>query len=394
MPPDREAILARRALFVASALAGLTAPSKADEPEACPPPEPPSAADKEAAKALYQEAVRALDSDGPARAVELLRKAYELSRVVKLLAPLAQAERRAGDFAAAHAHLSELVRCADSPATLRLAEVELAQLEAETATITIEGGALGAGVEIDGSRVGTLPLPKALRLGPGRHEIALVGGACGETRRVVELAPGVAQVVHFEPDCEPRVCLQPCLSPPPPPPPDALPRFALGAGTLGYVGTRRPPGSEPGIAAGARVEALYVAPLGEAFALGLGVAALPAGSSEGALLPVGADVAFVAAPGALRLGLGVTGGWMFAAAERSEDDTWRPRSSLFVHPYLQPVGMRASDHVEVGLHVGLLLGTWATATEESFRPGFVTTSLWVRVYLGERKRAWEDVASR
>lgn len=173
-----------------------------------------------------------------------------------------------------------------------------------------------------------------------------------------------------------------------------MPRLGIGAGTLGYIAARRPPGSEPGIAIGARIEAFYAAPVGDAFVLQLGLASLPAGSSEGALVPVGADVAFAVAPGALRLGLGVTSGWMFAAAKRSQDDTWRPRSSFFLHPYLQPVGFRASDHVEGGLQVGLLLGTWANARDEAFRAGFVTTSLFVRIYLGEREREWEDVAKR
>ncbi|MBK9001966.1 MAG: hypothetical protein IPM35_40090 [Myxococcales bacterium] len=395
MPPDREAILARRALFVASALAGIAAPAPADEPEPCPARDPPSADDKAAAKALYQEGMLALESDDPARAAELLRKAYERARLPKLLLLLADAERRAGDLAAAHAHLTELVRCADSPATLQLAQTELAKLEESSAALTLEGGAPGTSVEIDGKPAGTLPLAVPLRLAPGRHELVLTGGPCGrDERQSVELVAGATQVIHFDPDCEPRVCLQPCLSPPPPPPPDALPRLGVGAGTLGLVGTRPPPGTLPGIGIGARIEAFYAAPVGEAFVLHLGVASLPAGSSEGALVPVGADLAFVVAPGALRLGLGVTSGWMFAAAKRSEDDTWRPRSSFFLHPYLQPIGFRASDHVEAGFHVGLLLGTWANARDEAFRAGFVTTSLNVRVYFGEREREWEDVAKR
>lgn len=393
MPPDREAILARRALFVASALAGIATPSRADGPETCPTREPPSAEDKEAARALYEEGMRALQSDDPARAAELWRKAYERTRLPKLLLYLADAEQKAGDVASAHAHLTELVRCADSPATLQLAQTELAKLEEVTAALTLEGGVPGARVEIDGKPVGALPLSATLRLAPGRHEVRLVVELC-ELARSIELSPGTTQVIHFEPDCEPRVCLQPCLSPPPPPPPEALPRLGIGAGTLGYIAARRPPGSEPGIAIGARIEAFYAAPVGDAFVLQLGLASLPAGSSEGALVPVGADVAFAVAPGALRLGLGVTSGWMFAAAKRSQDDTWRPRSSFFLHPYLQPVGFRASDHVEGGLQVGLLLATWANARDEAFRAGFVTTSLFVRIYLGEREREWEDVAKR
>lgn len=395
MPPDREAILARRALFVASALAGIATPSRADEPESCPTRSPPSAEDKEAARALHEEGMLALQSDDPARAVELWRKAYERARLPRLLLFLADAEQKAGDLASAHAHLTEVVRCADSPATLHLAQLALAKLEEVSAALTLEGGVPGTSVEIDGKPAGTLPFSAPLRLAPGRHEIILVGGPCDrDERQSVELMPGATQVIRFDTDCEPRVCLQPCLSPPPPPPPNALPRLGIGAGTLGFIATRRPPGSEPGIAAGARLEAFYAAPVGEAFVLHLGVASLPAGSSEGALVPVGADVAFLVAPGPLRLGLGVTSGWMFAAAKRSEDDTWRPRSSFFLHPYAQPVAMRMTDHVEAGLQVGLLLGTWANARDEAFRAGFVTTSLCVRIYFGEREWEWADVARR
>ncbi|MBI3201007.1 MAG: hypothetical protein HYZ29_05635 [Myxococcales bacterium] len=267
--------------------------------------------------------------------------------------------------------------------------------EVESGKLTVEGGTPGASVEIDGKPVGTVPLADALRLAAGPHEVALVGGPCeGEERRTVEVASGSSHVVRFEIECRPHVCLQPCLSPPPPPPPASLPRLGVGAGLLTLMGVPRASGNEPGAALGARVDASYSAPLGDSFTLGLGVAVLPATSGDGALVPIGADLALVAAPGPLRLGLGFTGGWMFASGERSRDETWRPRSSWFVHPYVQPVGFRASDRVEVGAHLGLLLSTWATSGDQSFRPGFVTGSVWVRVYFGEHRRDWEELAAR
>ncbi|MCC6902653.1 MAG: hypothetical protein IT377_27015 [Polyangiaceae bacterium] len=395
MPPDREAILSRRALFVAAALTGITMPGHADETRLCPPPLPPSAEDREAARALFQEARVALGSDDPARAAELGRKAYELTRLPKLLLFLAEAEQKAGDLTRAHAHLTELAGCADSAATLQLAQLGLAQLERVSAAVTLQGGAPGTNVEIDGKSVGSLPFAVPFRLAPGLHEIVLSGGPCGrELRERVEVEAGATQVIQIDPECAPRPCLQPCLSPPPPPPPDALPRFGLGAGTLGYIGTRQPPGNEPGVAIGARVEAFYAAPLGDAFVLHLGVAALPGGSSVGALVPVGADAALVVAPGSLRLGLGVTSGWMFATARNTPGDAWSPRSSFFMNPYVQPLGMRLSDHFEAAAQVGLLLGTWANTSDETFRAGFITTSLSVRVYLGGRDREFDDVARR
>lgn len=398
MPPDREAILARRALFVAAALGGLATPSRAQEattdPAACPPRRPVSEADRAAAKALFEQGRVATETAEHAQAVELFRQAYQLSGIPKLLLHLAEAEARSGDVGAAYGHLEQLVRCSDDAHEQSEAKTRLEALAAQTSLVSIEGGAPGSSVEVDGKVVGTLPLGTPIRLSAGRHEIGIASDACeGRASQEVELLPAEARTIRLDALCEPRVCLQPCLSPPPPPPPSSLPRFGAGVGPLGMLGVQRD-AAEPRGAFGARAEAFYAMPFGDSFALRLGVALLPAGNREGALVPTGADLGAVLSPGPLRVGVGVTSGWTFSTFERSSDATWRPRPSIFVHPYLQPLGVRATDQVEVGTHLGLLVGTWATATAERFRPGWVTTSVWLRVYVGERDHDDEDVAAR
>lgn len=384
MATDREVIFARRALFVASALAGLARPGKADPapveptPSDCSPPRQPNPQERELAKQLYLEGRAKLDADDVASAVDAFRRAYELAPLPRLLVLLADAELKLGDLAAAERHLDELVRCATEPQLLTSAQTLREQLDAVSGRVTIEGGPPGSALQIDGKDAGTLPLDAPLRLAAGAHELALIGECEAQTR--FELGAGETRTLELDPRCEPRVCLSPCLSPPPPPPPSSLPRFALGAGALNYVSPPRD--AEPRILLGARVDVSYAAPLGNSLALQLGIAFLPAISDAGGLFPLGVDLAAVATAGPLRIGVGVTSGWLWSSVNDSDDSVRHPRSSVFVHPYLQPLGFRPSEHIEAGLHVGVMLSQWRGSDGDTFRPGFVTTGLWLRYYFG------------
>lgn len=79
---------------------------------------------------------------------------------------------------------------------------------------------------------------------------------------------------------------------------------------------------------GARVDVSYAAPLGNSLALQLGIAFLPAISDAGGLFPLGVDLAAVATAGPLRIGAGVTSGWLWSSVNDSDDSVRHPRSSV------------------------------------------------------------------
>lgn len=396
MASDRDSILARRARFVASALAvvGLRAeaqPSAAAP--ACPPAEPPSTETRAEARAMFDAANQSRSDGDLATAADLFRRVYGLTRHRVALVRLAEVEVELGEFELAQQHVDELLSCSDTPEIEATANRLREKIELESAQVIVEAEPPATSIRIDGRDV---PLGRPLRVSPGRHEIQVTRAGC-PNMRVFEAQPGATVTVTFLDECRPQVCLEP---PPPPPPPSESPlRFALGTGPIGYVALRSE--LDPPAALGARLSLSYRAPLGEVLSLAVGIDATSVVGRGGALFPVGADVKTVAALGPVRLAAGATAGYAFASFDRAGDARFRPRSSWFVEPYLEPLGLGLGSRIEAGLHTGLLWSDWENTDEHDFRLGYLTTGVFLRIFLGseepEPKLAWRgkaDVARR
>lgn len=387
-PPDRDAILERRALLLASAVAAFGSSSaRADE---CPEIAEPTSEAKAGARRLFEQAQAARAGEDHDAALELLRRAYELAPIPGMLLPLAQGELAAGQPARALARLRTLVRCfPDAPRAADAASL-LARLEQEVGWLTIHGGPGADGWEIfvDDIRVGTVPLLEAVPLDPGRHRVSFRRSDCdGTSDSVVTVATGGRHELTAPDRCEPpRVCLQPCLSPPPPPwDGEQAPRFGAGAAPLGVIETFD--SSERGGAAGGRFELFYQLPVGETLRLRLGGATLASSGSLGSLVAVGPDVEAGARLGRVAIGLGVSGGWAFASYDEPDDASERrPVSSAFVHPYVVPFSLALGDHAEAGSHFGVLLTGQEARKDTKLAPSALSLGLWVRILFGDARR--------
>jgi hypothetical protein len=134
-------------------------------------------------------ALRQQGRDGPA--LLLFQAAYERERTARTAAQLGLCEMSLGYWIAAEAHLSESLAAPGNPwveknrATL---SDSLERVRDNIGELALVGAPAGALLVVDGKDVARLPLPAALRLGKGPHDVEVRGDGKGPwTRSVVIL---------------------------------------------------------------------------------------------------------------------------------------------------------------------------------------------------------------
>jgi hypothetical protein len=231
------------AVVLVCALAGSPAPAQ----------EAPSA------RALFEEAIAALEQGELARACAKLSESYALVARVSTVAKLAECNERQGKLILAWKHYLEAVRVApttgDEPGKPEklLAVVErAAALERRLGRLTVQLVEAPAGTRVrregphDAVEIAAASLGVAVPVDPGRHIVIATPPSGPERRFEVELGEGDARVVEIgfgtapaaPPPPTPPPLAPPPLAPPPlaPPPPAGAPRAEGGMAPLAIAG--------------------------------------------------------------------------------------------------------------------------------------------------------------
>lgn len=154
-----------------------------------------------AAREHFQQGLELAEEGRYAQALDEFLAAHQLTGNYAVLYNIAQSHIALRDPIAAISALEQyLEEGAGQIDGKRVEQVELqlAPLKAELATLTILSSADGSEVSIDGQPRGKLPLPKALWLVPGDHDIRL-STAEGSVRRTVHLRASEQLEIKLEP---------------------------------------------------------------------------------------------------------------------------------------------------------------------------------------------------
>jgi len=157
------------ALFVLALLAQAPAPPPSR------PPLPDNNITKTNAQALLREGTVLYGRGEYARALEKFQSAYRVYPSPKLLFNIGEANRQLGrPVDALDAFERFLSEAADaSPQSRAEAQESVADLKARLARISIDTGAAGAEVAIDGAHAGMTPLATPIWVVPGHHRVAV-----------------------------------------------------------------------------------------------------------------------------------------------------------------------------------------------------------------------------
>jgi hypothetical protein len=234
---DRNAIFARRAVLVASALARASLPlvALADEQPAedlppCPDAPPPSPESLAEAAVRFAQAEKLLAERKWAEASVEARRVLLLAPHEKAVLLAMQADVQRGAPQDAHEIGSELLRCTGSSADVT---ERLRSLERETGAVVVHvRDSDRLAVRLDDGFVDVRRAARGIRLAPGGHFVTISRDG-RELRRDFRIVEGETVVIDFEDLPPPLPCLSiphPCLSPPPPPSrEESLLRASLGA---------------------------------------------------------------------------------------------------------------------------------------------------------------------
>ena len=162
------------------------------------------------AKTRFERALKLYDEKDFSGALAEFSRANELSPSSIVLYDIAQCYEAMGRPVDAKNTLTQLIAGGPSGGELSRAKAMLQRLEQRIGTIVVEGGTPGAQVEIDGLRVGTLPLSTPLSVASGAriltvvatgfapYRTELVVAAQAETKHAVKLLPTESRLAHLE----------------------------------------------------------------------------------------------------------------------------------------------------------------------------------------------------
>lgn len=392
---DRDAILARRALFVGAALASIAPGARATD--RCRPSEP-TEADRSASEDHVQRAVRAAEQRDFDGAHAELTRAYELSPSPRLALQLARAARAAGNAVALARALERYVACSDDEQTRERARAQLSEIASTLGVIEVRAPAESE-VTLDGVVLSAEVRAYTLFVTPGEHELVISDGR-GSRRTQVSVGAGERQVIEVEapPDCdaEPALCMpclsqvtcdddpalcMPCLSPPPPEQWVRQAHLTLEAGYALHLDSSREE-SDDGVGHGLWLAPMLNLPLGDVSSLGLGAYLAPAWTPDGDFLRFGPDARARVGGANWAAGVGVRGGWLALLRDEPRAGRSRPVSGWNVEPYLDLMALRVFERVTAGLRASLLLSREASRDAERFGLSHVTTGVWIGYAFG------------
>jgi hypothetical protein len=239
---DRAAILARRAAFVASALAHVGVPLAAYADDTPPAGEPaaeeeapcaetptPSPASLDEAKKRVETAQELMDQSRFEEAAVELRRVLVLAYSEKVVSVAMKADALRGAPGDAYELGRRHLRCVGPSEAI---ETMMRQIEAETGAITVRlEDPRGVILEIDGASVDTRRAARGIRVTPGLHKVRALSADGQERINEVQVVAGETASVSIAPFPPPMPCLSPhpCLSPPPRDDRNTLLRLQAGA---------------------------------------------------------------------------------------------------------------------------------------------------------------------
>ncbi|MCA9646411.1 MAG: hypothetical protein KC492_37250 [Myxococcales bacterium] len=396
---DRRAILARRALFVASALTSVSGVAQAAEiarasqSSGDPQYELPALScpvvDAELDKALLGALLQRIEESKQAKdwesALSAAERAFEESHHPLFLFEQSKLERELGRFDVALQHFRALESCAEGPVDKFREEVTTAIESLVKQPVIVVRGDEPLEVTLDGASNTRAMAPEwTLRVAPGKHLVLVTRQYDKQSFEVLAEEGDVVTIeAHFPP---PRPCLSPavCLEPPPPPPPvkeGALqPRLELGVLPLVPLGKDALKEMAP-IGAGARLGLDYG--LSEGTSISFGVAPWVLDGVHGLLVPLGGFFDFNLHLGSAWVGLGVTSGYELGAEGRILGAK-TPQNGFFLSPELTFFGIQVSERVSVATRVQTLLGSRASEDGSDFGVTHVGVGIWIGYRFGGR----------
>lgn len=369
---DRQAIFARRAKLVASALSGLTITSAAQaQPAAEPPPtgcEAELTPQKKAeASVLFDEARDAANRGEIPRAAAMMKRVYELYPHEKVALALMRILVLQGRHqAAADIGLAQ-ARCGGDIEKIR---EEMAEIEAKSArlTIVVTGDDVANGeLKVDDDVVPWERLASGVLVSAGRHRVVYrrVSGRSVEHNVEVVAGDRTDGTLVAPDDVPPHPCLSPCLSPPPP---DDKPFVRLEAGLIGPFVAAVPDAPANALFGGGARVSFSVALIDKLWLEG-GVFSTFMGDETARTVWLGTSpVVRFYFNGTIGIGGGFAGGYVFDLTP--EDELGFIRSSPFFGPVLAPISLRY-EHVSISLTVPVLFSDTVSRGVHALRPSVV-----------------------
>jgi hypothetical protein len=182
------------AVVVAVSRAAVAQPPR--DPLAKPAPE-----SGKSAEGLYKEGVRFYRDKKWAEAESAFRAAWALSPTFDVAYNLGNAEFRQGKYRDAAEHLSFALRVwplLEATADLRpIAEKRLAEARTFVGALTVKVNVIQAEVVVDGTAVGTSPLPGEVFVAPGTHVIQAKAAGYDGANQTVTIEKGATRTIEL-----------------------------------------------------------------------------------------------------------------------------------------------------------------------------------------------------
>lgn len=161
----------------------------------------PAAAASTDVESAFDRGVKALEAGDAAAAKEAFSVAWREQQTYDIASNLGVAELMLGEPAAAAGHfdyaLAHLPPSA-SVATKEGLQRNFAKAKSEVGTLVVHIGVPDARVRVDGSEIGTAPLPGPIYVKPGSHEISVYKDGYAEVTHSETLAAGEEKAVTYD----------------------------------------------------------------------------------------------------------------------------------------------------------------------------------------------------
>lgn len=158
---------------------------------------------------LISKGVQLRESQKDSEALEVFRKAYEMSQGARALAQLALAEQALGRWVDAETHLKAALDSQQDPwisANRALLDGALRSIQGRLASVEILTNINGADVRFNGRSIGTTPMTQAARVAAGTIAIDVTADGYWPVNRVVVASAGatIRETIELAPKSGPE----------------------------------------------------------------------------------------------------------------------------------------------------------------------------------------------